>query len=114
MIPHRTPFILPLLYSSLHWRFPAEGKTLYLTFDDGPVPGPTEFVLETLAHHAVTATFFCIGENIERYSDLFGRLIKEGGWATTRTIIATDGEPETTLILMTSAAVMKSCNNSQR
>lgn len=78
MIPHRTPFILPLLYSSLHWRFPAEGKTLYLTFDDGPVPGPTEFVLETLAHHAVTATFFCIGENIERHSDLFGRLIKEG------------------------------------
>lgn len=78
MIPHRTPFILPLLYPTLHWRLPAEGKSLYLTFDDGPVPGPTEFVLETLDHNAVPATFFCIGENIERHTDLFRRLIAAG------------------------------------
>jgi len=78
MIPHRTPFILPLLYPKLHWRLPAQEKSLYLTFDDGPVPGPTEFVLETLAHRAVKATFFCIGENVERNADLYRKLVIEG------------------------------------
>jgi peptidoglycan/xylan/chitin deacetylase (PgdA/CDA1 family) len=85
MIPHRTPFILPLLYPTLRWRLPAEGNHLYLTFDDGPVPGPTEFVLETLARNNVTATFFCIGENIERNTDLFRRITREGHTAGNHT-----------------------------
>lgn len=85
MIPHRTPFILPLLYPTLRWRLPADEKALYLTFDDGPVPGPTEFVLETLARNAVTATFFCIGENIERHTGLFSRLIDAGHMAGNHT-----------------------------
>ncbi len=75
---HRTPFFLPLLYPSLTWRMPAIEKSLYLTFDDGPVPGPTEFVLETLLRYNAKATFFCIGENIRKYPKIFGKLLDQG------------------------------------
>jgi peptidoglycan-N-acetylglucosamine deacetylase len=77
MIPHRTPFFLPWLYPSLTWRM-TTGKTVYLTFDDGPVEGPTEFVLAELARQSVTATFFCIGDNIRKHPNVFRRLIADG------------------------------------
>jgi peptidoglycan/xylan/chitin deacetylase (PgdA/CDA1 family) len=57
---------------------PADKKELYLTFDDGPVPGTTEFVLHTLARLSVKATFFCIGDNIQKHPDIFKRIINEG------------------------------------
>ena len=94
MIPHRTPFFLPLIYPSLTWRMPEHEKTLYLTFDDGPVPGPTEFVLDQLARISVHATFFCIGDNIRKHPAVFAALLANGhtvgnhtvnhlsGWAT--------------------------------
>lgn len=78
MIPHRTPFFLPLLYPSLLWRMPSDERALYLTFDDGPVPGPTEFVLDVLREHNARATFFCIGDNVRKYPDLFRRIGEEG------------------------------------
>jgi peptidoglycan/xylan/chitin deacetylase (PgdA/CDA1 family) len=75
---HRTPFILPLLYPSLIWRMPSDGKELFLTFDDGPVPGPTEFVLDTLQQYNITATFFCIGDNIRKYPAVFKEIAHAG------------------------------------
>ncbi|MEO8474142.1 MAG: polysaccharide deacetylase family protein [Chryseolinea sp.] len=75
---HRTPFILPLLYPTLTWRQPVQGKELFLTFDDGPVPGPTEFVLETLASKKAQATFFCIGDNVRKHPDVFRRIGNNG------------------------------------
>lgn len=93
---HRTPFILPLLYPSLTWRIPNDGKQLYLTFDDGPVSGPTEFVLDTLKKFNIKATFFCIGDNIKKHPTIFQQIIKDGhkignhthnhlnGWRTER------------------------------
>ena len=93
---HRTPSILPFFYPSLTWRMPADNKTLYLTFDDGPVPGPTEFVLETLQKFNIKATFFCIGENIRKHPELFKMILNHGqtignhtfnhlnGWRTDR------------------------------
>ncbi len=74
----RTPFFLPFIYPSLTWRVPAEEKTIYLTFDDGPVPGPTEFVLNTLHHYQIKATFFCIGHNVQKHPEIFKRVIHEG------------------------------------
>jgi peptidoglycan/xylan/chitin deacetylase (PgdA/CDA1 family) len=78
MIPFRTPFFLPYLYPSLTWRIPAENKELYLTFDDGPIPGPTEFVLDTLYKTNAKATFFCIGDNIGKNPDVFRKIISAG------------------------------------
>jgi peptidoglycan/xylan/chitin deacetylase (PgdA/CDA1 family) len=75
---HRTPFFLPLLYSSLTWRIGTAGKELYLTFDDGPVPGPTEFVLETLDRLKAKATFFCIGDNVRKHPEVFRKILRDG------------------------------------
>lgn len=78
MIPHRTPFILPLLYPSLTWRINSAVKDIYLTFDDGPMDGCTEFVLDHLERFSIPATFFCIGQNIVRHPHIFKRIL-EGG-----------------------------------
>lgn len=75
---HRTPFIFPLLYPALVWRMPGQSKELYLTFDDGPVPGPTEFVLHTLSRYDARATFFCIGDNVRKYPHVFQKVVEEG------------------------------------
>lgn len=75
---HRTPFFLPLMYPTLTWKIPTTKKELFLTFDDGPVPGPTEFVLDTLKKFQAKATFFCIGDNIKKHPDVFRRIIANG------------------------------------
>lgn len=75
---HRTPSILPFLFPKLLWRMPADKEELYLTFDDGPIPGVTEFVLEALSKHHIKATFFCIGDNIRKHPEIFKRIVNEG------------------------------------
>jgi len=92
---YRAPFFLPWLYPNLVWRIPTSQKQLYLTFDDGPIPGPTDFVLETLTKHSIKATFFCIGDNVRKHPDVFKRIVDHGhvignhtfnhlkGWKTT-------------------------------
>lgn len=75
---HRVPFFLPWLYPNLVWRIPTTEKELFLTFDDGPIPGPTDFVLETLRKHSCPATFFCIGDNVRKYPDVFKKIVREG------------------------------------
>jgi peptidoglycan-N-acetylglucosamine deacetylase len=77
MIPHRTPFLFPLLYPTLTWRLPTREKEICLTFDDGPVYGPTEFVLDTLRQYNVRGNFFCIGDNVRKHPEVFKRVVKE-------------------------------------
>lgn len=97
---HRTPFFLPWLYPTLTWRIPDATKQLFITFDDGPVPGPTEFVIDTLAAADVRATFFCIGDNVDKHPSVYRSLLAHGhsvgnhtfhhlnGWRTsTRTYV---------------------------
>lgn len=75
---YRVPAVVRWLYPSLTWRMPHHDKCIYLTFDDGPVPGPTEFVLDTLRHYNSKATFFCIGDNVRKHPAIFKRLYQEG------------------------------------
>lgn len=75
---HRTPFFLPWIYPDLVWRIPTDKNELFLTFDDGPVSGPTEFVLDTLKHYSIKSTFFCIGDNVRKHPEVFKRIIDEG------------------------------------
>ena len=63
---------------ALTWRIATNKKEIFLTFDDGPVPGPTEFVLDTLAKFNAEATFFCIGDNIRKHTEVFAKIISAG------------------------------------
>ena len=74
----QTPFFLPWLYPQLVWRMPANEKKIYLTFDDGPVPGATDFVLETLKQYNAVATFFCIGDNVQKHPEVFTKILTAG------------------------------------
>ncbi|HYF66869.1 MAG TPA: polysaccharide deacetylase family protein [Ohtaekwangia sp.] len=78
MIPHRTPAFLPWLYPSLTWRVQTNEPVLFLTFDDGPFPGPTDFVLEELNKARAHATFFCIGDNVRKYPSVFKKVNSYG------------------------------------
>ena len=60
------------------WRIPTDEKCVYLTFDDGPIPQVTPWVLETLAGYGVKATFFCTGDNAARNKDIFDSIIAQG------------------------------------
>lgn len=78
MIPFRTPFFLPYVYPSLLWRGAPGNKTIYLTFDDGPIDGPTLFVADLLKEQNVKATFFCIGDNVRKHPAILQRVINDG------------------------------------
>ena len=74
----KTPWWLKKLYPGCIWDMPGKEKTLYLSFDDGPHPTITPFVLQQLKNYHAKATFFCIGENVIRYPGIFQQLIDEG------------------------------------
>ncbi len=78
MYLHRTPFWAKHLFPSYTWKINEKAKYLYLTFDDGPVPGATEFVLDQLKLHQAKATFFCVGENVEKHPEVFKKIVAEG------------------------------------
>ena len=65
-------------YPSLLWNLPKSGNTLYLTFDDGPIPEVTPWVLALLKEYHAKATFFCIGENIVIHPEVFDQILAEG------------------------------------
>lgn len=91
---YKAPFWLPWVYPSLTWHKDRSEKCLFLTFDDGPVPDVTEEIIFILKKYGIRATFFCVGENIQRHPQLFEELKVEGhrignhsynhlnGWAT--------------------------------
>nr|WP_281015246.1 polysaccharide deacetylase family protein [Psychroflexus torquis] len=60
------------------WSISTEKKEMFLTFDDGPIPEVTPWVLDTLKTHKAKATFFCIGDNIKKHPELFQQIIDEG------------------------------------
>ncbi|WP_459211282.1 polysaccharide deacetylase family protein [Aquimarina rhabdastrellae] len=79
LFPSKTPAWIKFFFSKLTWDFyKKDQKKLYLTFDDGPIPEITEFVLDTLKTHQAKATFFCIGDNIRKHPSIFNRIIIEG------------------------------------
>lgn len=94
----KTPWILSkVLYSRLVWKMPVGNKpAVYLTFDDGPHPTATPFVLDQLAQYNAQATFFCIGKNVAQHPDIYREIIRQGhsignhthnhlnGWYTTK------------------------------
>lgn len=78
MLPFKTPFAAQYIYPRLLWKVKTGDKVIYLTFDDGPIPGLTEWVLDTLNEFDAKATFFCVGENVEKNPLIFKRVVAEG------------------------------------
>jgi len=94
----RPPQILRKLYKGSVWRMDQNEQMVYLTFDDGPVPELTPWVLDVLEKYDIKATFFCVGDNITKHPEVFQRIINEGhqvgnhtynhlkGWKTTNAV----------------------------
>lgn len=66
------------LYPRATWRMDKNEHAVYLTFDDGPIPESTPFILKTLAAFDAKATFFMVGENVLRYHDLYHDIVNAG------------------------------------
>ncbi len=67
-----------MLFPETVWRLHKRERTVYLTFDDGPIPEVTPWVLDTLDRYGVKATFFLVGENVERHPELLEEILKRG------------------------------------
>jgi peptidoglycan/xylan/chitin deacetylase (PgdA/CDA1 family) len=76
----KTPWLLKKIYLQLIWDSDKRDRTIYLTFDDGPIPIVTPFVLNILERYKAKATFFCIGENATKHTDIFAK-VKTAGHA---------------------------------
>ena len=74
----KTHTLIKKLFSGFVWDIPGRTKTVYLTFDDGPIPEATPWVLDVLREHNIKATFFCIGDNIQKHTDTFRQVIADG------------------------------------
>jgi peptidoglycan/xylan/chitin deacetylase (PgdA/CDA1 family) len=74
----KTPWWLKKIYHSYTWQVDTQEKELFLTFDDGPHPTITPFVLEQLKQFNASATFFCIGKNVSAYPEVYQQILKEG------------------------------------
>jgi peptidoglycan-N-acetylglucosamine deacetylase len=70
--------ILKKIYPKAIWNLSRTDKTIYLTFDDGPIPGLTEWVLDELQKYQAKATFFCVGANILKHPHIFEKVIQQG------------------------------------
>lgn len=74
----KPPRLTDWVFPRLRWRFSISSPTLFITFDDGPNPEITPFVLDLLKQYNWKATFFCVGQNAARYPELFRRIKAEG------------------------------------
>lgn len=75
---HKTPVWIQKLYPDFIWKVDTEAKELFLTFDDGPIPEVTEYVLEELSNFNANATFFCVGENLIKHPDVAAQVVSQG------------------------------------
>ena len=74
----KTPFWLRAIYPQCIWNIPSKEKVIYLSFDDGPHPEITPFVLEELKKYNAKATFFCIGNNVLKHPNVYEAILQEG------------------------------------
>lgn len=68
------PAVVQKLFNKVTWHLPSSEKVLYLTFDDGPIPEVTPWVLEELDKFNASATFFCIGDNVRKHPEIFSQI----------------------------------------
>ena len=108
--PVLAPWWVRRMFPSCLWEMPAGDGDIYLTFDDGPDPVVTPFVLDALRDAGAKATFFCIGKNVEAHPGVYERILAEGhavgnhtyshldGWKTRKQSYLSDVEKASSLI----------------
>jgi len=74
----KTNRFIKTVFSNYIWNIPNNEKKVYITFDDGPIPEITEWTLAQLKKYNAKATFFCIGDNIQKHPDIFKKVIENG------------------------------------
>ena len=74
----QTPKFVTRLFPKQIWEYPKANNVIYLTFDDGPIPEVSPWVLDQLNAHNAKATFFCIGDNVTKYPAIFNKVIAAG------------------------------------
>ena len=74
----KTHWLIKKLFPKLIWDIRSHSKKVYLTFDDGPTPEITTWVLSELKKHNARATFFCIGQNIDNHLDIYQQIVASG------------------------------------
>ncbi len=106
----KIPTIIQKIYPNYLWTMPRTPKAIYLTFDDGPTPEVTEWVLAVLKKHQAKATFFCEGQNAVKYPAIVKNVLSEehsignhsfshlNGWRTKRSVFIQDVEKATEII----------------
>lgn len=78
MLIEQPPLILRWLYPRAHWRMDKNVKAVYLTFDDGPIPEITPWVLDLLDKYHIKATFFLVGDNVRKHPEEFQMIVERG------------------------------------
>jgi peptidoglycan/xylan/chitin deacetylase (PgdA/CDA1 family) len=78
MYSSKTPWLVQRLLPGVVWRIATELPVIYLTFDDGPIPEVTPWVLDLLDKYSARATFFCVGANVQRHPELFADVLQAG------------------------------------
>lgn len=91
MVWHTVPSLVQQFFPKRIWNGNPEGNQIYLTFDDGPVPGVTEFVLDELERRNQVATFFVVGDNVRKYPELARRILESGHQIGNHTFHHLDG-----------------------
>ncbi len=85
------PKLVRRIYPNGVWKIPEQDKKIYLTFDDGPIPEVTYWVLSKLKEYDAKGTFFCVGENVKRNPHIFEELIRNGHSVGNHTFNHLDG-----------------------
>ena len=78
MLIEQPPIPYRMLFPETVWRIPMTEKAVYLTFDDGPIPEVTPWVLDVLDHYGIKATFFCVGDNVRKHPATFQQVVERG------------------------------------
>jgi peptidoglycan/xylan/chitin deacetylase (PgdA/CDA1 family) len=78
MLVEKPNWFVRTALSGLVWKVETEKKIIYLTFDDGPIPEVTPWVLTQLKKYSAKATFFCVGDNVKRYPEIFQAILEDG------------------------------------
>jgi len=91
----KTPKFIQTLFPNFTWNVPSDDKVIYLTFDDGPIPDVTPWVMDVLEEYDAKGTFFCVGNNVKKHPEVYQEVLDRGhavgnhtlnhlsGWANT-------------------------------